>query len=252
MSDIALGMEVSINPQADSTRSMLVRGIVKEVLTSNQDHPHGVKVVLESGDIGRVKEVHTSVSPNVSSPDSHSINNLLAKGEDHFVELKTSAFWSKYLSPEKLEKTDSHEVKQHGRRASAFIIAKSIAGFSNADGGHLFIGIKENKQTDSLEFTGIKSEFSKLTDQSVDGYRRALIDDVIKPYLPSFFMHRINDHVRMDFPTVEGNMICYLEILKSKQEIFVTSKKDQFFVRIEASTREIQGAEIVQYCKSRF
>ena len=41
----------------DQPTGTLTEGVVKEILTRSPHHPHGIKVRLESGDVGRVKEV---------------------------------------------------------------------------------------------------------------------------------------------------------------------------------------------------
>lgn len=51
------GVEVDIILKKDQGSAKLTRGLVKEVLTSSSFHPHGIKVRLVSGDVGRVQEV---------------------------------------------------------------------------------------------------------------------------------------------------------------------------------------------------
>lgn len=41
----------------DQQNGTLTRGIVKDVLTNSSTHPHGIKVRLEDGSVGRVKEI---------------------------------------------------------------------------------------------------------------------------------------------------------------------------------------------------
>jgi uncharacterized repeat protein (TIGR03833 family) len=41
----------------DQRSGKLTRGVVKDILTKSPTHPHGIKVRLESGEIGRVKEI---------------------------------------------------------------------------------------------------------------------------------------------------------------------------------------------------
>ena len=53
--DISVGQNVEINPRDDRTRLKRVSGIVAEVLTKNINHPHGILVKLETGEVGRVK-----------------------------------------------------------------------------------------------------------------------------------------------------------------------------------------------------
>ena len=56
-SDIKPGARVSIVLKKDQRTGKRTEGIVKDVLTSSPVHPHGIKVRLETGDVGRVKEI---------------------------------------------------------------------------------------------------------------------------------------------------------------------------------------------------
>lgn len=56
-SDIKPGLRVAIVLKKDQRTGKLTEGVVKDILTSSPMHPHGIKVRLEIGDIGRVKEI---------------------------------------------------------------------------------------------------------------------------------------------------------------------------------------------------
>jgi len=56
-SDIRRGLRVSIVLKKDQRTGKLTEGTVKDILTNSPVHPHGIKVRLESGEIGRVKEI---------------------------------------------------------------------------------------------------------------------------------------------------------------------------------------------------
>ena len=56
-SHIKPGMMVLIVLKKDQPTGKLTKGIVKDILTSSATHPHGIKVRLVSGEVGRVKEV---------------------------------------------------------------------------------------------------------------------------------------------------------------------------------------------------
>jgi uncharacterized repeat protein (TIGR03833 family) len=56
-SDIRPGARVRIVLKKDQASGFLTEGIVKNILTNSPTHPHGIKVRLESGEVGRVKEV---------------------------------------------------------------------------------------------------------------------------------------------------------------------------------------------------
>jgi len=51
------GMTVLIVLKQDQATGKLTKGIVKDILTKSPTHPHGIKVRLESGAVGRVKEI---------------------------------------------------------------------------------------------------------------------------------------------------------------------------------------------------
>ncbi|AFL68864.1 YwbE family protein [Sulfurospirillum barnesii] len=56
-SSITKGLKIKIVLKADQRTGKLIEGIVKDILTNSPTHPHGIKVRLESGEVGRVKEV---------------------------------------------------------------------------------------------------------------------------------------------------------------------------------------------------
>ena len=55
--DVKIGMLVKIVMKEDQRTGELTEGIVKDILTESPKHPHGIKVRLESDEVGRVKEV---------------------------------------------------------------------------------------------------------------------------------------------------------------------------------------------------
>jgi len=56
-SNIRPGCRVTIVQKQDQPTGRLTEGIVRDILTKSSTHPHGIKVRLESGEVGRVKEV---------------------------------------------------------------------------------------------------------------------------------------------------------------------------------------------------
>ena len=54
---ITQGIKVRIVLKADQRSGKLTEGIVKDILTNSPTHPHGIKVRLMSGKVGRVKEI---------------------------------------------------------------------------------------------------------------------------------------------------------------------------------------------------
>ncbi|MEM6633879.1 MAG: YwbE family protein [Bacteroidota bacterium] len=56
-SAIQIGAEVDIVLKQDQRSGKLTRGFVKRILTKSSQHPHGIKVMLETGEVGRVKHI---------------------------------------------------------------------------------------------------------------------------------------------------------------------------------------------------
>ncbi len=57
--DIRKGMTVKVVKKEHQRTGQLTQGVVKDLLTKSPTHPHGIKVRLESGVVGRVKEILT-------------------------------------------------------------------------------------------------------------------------------------------------------------------------------------------------
>ena len=56
-SNIHIGAQVDIVLKQDQPTGALTRGRVKQIFTKSQSHPHGIKVMLEDGKVGRVKAI---------------------------------------------------------------------------------------------------------------------------------------------------------------------------------------------------
>ncbi len=56
-SDIRPGLMVDIVLKKDQRTGRLTQGVVKDILTNSPTHPHGIKVRLEDGQVGRVQQI---------------------------------------------------------------------------------------------------------------------------------------------------------------------------------------------------
>lgn len=55
--DINIGSRVKIVLKKDQPTGKLTQGVVARILTKSSQHPHGIKVMLEDGQVGRVQEI---------------------------------------------------------------------------------------------------------------------------------------------------------------------------------------------------
>ncbi len=55
--DVKVGLKVNIVLKTDQRTGKLTQGVVKDILTNSPTHPHGIKVRLQNGDVGRVQQI---------------------------------------------------------------------------------------------------------------------------------------------------------------------------------------------------
>lgn len=61
--NIRPGLRVRVVEKQNQQTGKLTEGIVQKILTKSPDHPHGIKVMLDNGIVGRVKEIVGSTTP---------------------------------------------------------------------------------------------------------------------------------------------------------------------------------------------
>ena len=59
--DVRVGLKVSIVLKQDQRSGKLTEGVVRDILTKSATHPHGIKVRLENGLVGRVKSIQAAI-----------------------------------------------------------------------------------------------------------------------------------------------------------------------------------------------
>jgi len=57
LSAIAIGDLVEVVEKHNQSSGELTQGLVKRILTKSKNHPHGIKVMLDTGEVGRVKKI---------------------------------------------------------------------------------------------------------------------------------------------------------------------------------------------------
>lgn len=55
--NVNIGLRVKVVQKQDQRSGALTEGVVSKILTKSSTHPHGIKVMLETGVVGRVKEI---------------------------------------------------------------------------------------------------------------------------------------------------------------------------------------------------
>ena len=223
---------------------MMIGGILFQALLF-------VGIAAGSGYVLRIRKLSLYTVPE---EDASAIQAMIRTGENDHVEFKLQSLWSADLDKDHISTNESVEVRKYRTNASKFIIARSIAGFLNTDGGDLVIGIREDRIHNSITVVGIENDYPKLNeeDRNPDGYRRMLVDAVIRKYLLEVY-DTASRFIHISFPVVSGRTLCHLHITPSDKPVFVDSGNEEiFFVRIDASTRAITGKTLIRYTLTRF
>jgi hypothetical protein len=160
---------------------------------------------------------------------------LIAMGENHGVELKATLRWD-----QRLEKVNK-ELEA--------VILKTIAAFSNRDGGILFIGVADKKEVEGLE-----ADYATLKDPSSDGFELHLLNVVEKAYGTKYAASGL----KISFPVVDDKEICMVEVAAGRAPLYTEvadkngAKSKKFFVRRGNSSAEVPLNEVAEYVKGHF
>lgn len=164
------------------------------------------------------------------------IKKIIEEGENTNVEFKSSLRY------------DSNTEKIN--KALEEVIMKSIAAFSNTEGGRLFIGISNDG-----EILGLEHDYSTLKHANRDFFELHL-RTLIETYYGNAFSA---EGIRIDFVTEDEKDICIVYISKGKEPVYTKitnkqgAKEEKFYIRVGNSSREIANAsEIIAYVKKHF
>jgi uncharacterized repeat protein (TIGR03833 family) len=142
--DVKIGTKVRIVEKRNQNTEILTEGVVKQVLTSSALHPHGIKVLLENGSVGRVKEI----IENKNKPNQEIVNNLikLPLNEDQNTEFKATFRFDLKRFQYTGVSTSNKEVEKS--------ISKTVAAFMNAKEVHYIL---------ELMMTGRYQDLKRIT-----------------------------------------------------------------------------------------
>ncbi len=247
LSNLSKGMEVQIF----TNKGKLVKGRIEEMGSRKEFDTDGIMVVLNTGEVGRVKKI---LSEKIYSEVEH----LIKKGESSKLEFKSDALWSIHKTEKEIKESKSYDLHTYRHKASKVIIARAIAALLNSEGGNLVIGVKEKRDhSNDFEIIGIEEDLDRLKsigkDASKDGYKRMIIDDIIRSYFPPRVYNRLSQYLKIEFEEIDKKILCNIKVKKSEHRIFINLEgRKVFMIRTETESRQIVDEELVDYCMSRF
>lgn len=156
---------------------------------------------------------------------------LNTDAESQYVEFKASARWD--------------IAKTHVNKELERVIAKTIAGFMNAEGGTLLIGVND----DGIP-VGLEHDYKTLKKRNADGYELFLIG-LISRYLGKEYCRNVEiSFFNPDkFPDKE---VCIIRVEPSDTPIFIEQLDQALFVRTGNNTQKLNTREAIDYIKTRF
>jgi uncharacterized repeat protein (TIGR03833 family) len=236
---IKIRSNVAIEKKEDQGTGKLTEGIVKTKLTSSNIHPHGIKVELEDGNVGRVKKILFDLSSETktTSDSIPKTDMTIPKEEDSSNELKSSF----RTDIDRLTKGDGKIVSSKSVEKE---ISITISAMANKEGGQLFIGINDNG-----EVLGLDSDYELLNNPNDDKFQR-IIWQSIQNYVGNMTFVS-----KLDMTLIEKNpkKICVITIPKSNEPIFVNDNNNQeSYVRVGTRSEKFTPQDFLKYCKTRF
>lgn len=171
---------------------------------------------------------------NYQSVDMDVLEMIMA-GENSQVEFKTTLRY------------DMRENKINKKLEE--VVLKTLAAFSNGQGGTLIMGV-----TDELEVIGLENDFNTLNSATKDEFELHLRNLVNHAYGIEF----ATNNLKVTFPEVNDTEICVVEIKQGLRPIYTEvtdkngGKSKKFYVRSGNSSQEMDITEVSQYFNQRF
>jgi hypothetical protein len=124
-----------------------------------------------------------------------------------------------------------------------YVVAKTIAGFLNSDGGKLIIGVDDEEK-----ILGIQRDFNTLQKKNKDGFELHL-RQLIKKYLGNTF----EKYIKISFSKTGEEIVCLINVLRSSKPVFVSFEGEEyFFVRNGNATIPKNRKEQSEYEKEHW
>jgi hypothetical protein len=174
--------------------------------------------------------INEFIARDEALPGVVDLESLLAEGEGEKVEFKASARW------------DFREGRYN--RSLEFVIAKTIAGFMNAKGGLLAIGVDDDGKV-----VGLEADYGTLSKRpDRDGYQQFIVNLV-----SGSIGKEACAFLSVSFYPDHGREVCLVRAEPAASPVYVRDgQQTRFYVRNGNTTQELGAQESVSYVKSRW
>jgi len=212
-------------------QSPLDRIMDHATLILEHDNGRETRIHNVSGYEDYAEIIKQTIENNVKKPiHARSLQVLLKEGEGLFLEFKQT------LRYDLRRQCVSKDVERS--------VIKAVAGFMNADGGTLVIGVN-----DEGKVTGLKNDYETLAKKNRDGFENH-VNMLVKTMLGIKFANYI--HCRFDY--FDDNEACIISVDQSHKPAYIHNGdgKEEFFVRMGNSTQPFSMSEAEEYIKTRW
>ncbi|MDD4439238.1 MAG: DUF262 domain-containing protein [Tissierellia bacterium] len=171
-----------------------------------------------------INQFMSSLLHEMPPKKEETLEDYLAHGEDATVEFKSTCRWD--LNTEQVN------------AALQKVIAKSIAGFLNTQGGVLLIGV-----SDDGSIIGIENDINSLKRRDRDGFQQALTQSITN-YLGAEFCRNI----QISFAERDKKTVCIVKVESSPRPVFLEDRGEkEFYIRFGNTTRPLDIEEANKY-----
>jgi|688.fasta_scaffold63509_2 hypothetical protein len=184
---------------------------------------------------GQFNEFLNNITTTSEESLSMNVEELINQGENSSLELKTTLRWDL-------------KTKQVNKKLED-VVLKTIAAFSNGEGGTLIIGVN-----DDGEIEGLHHDYATLNSGDKDKFEIHFRNLINKEYGVEF----ATNNLKITFPEVNEKEICMIEIKAGLKPIYTSAadsnsnKVQKFYVRSGNSSQEISLSEIAEFLSKRF
>ncbi|MFA6295198.1 MAG: RNA-binding domain-containing protein [Candidatus Paceibacterota bacterium] len=213
------------------TQSLLDRLMNHATIILEHDNGRVTKIQNVYGYEEYADVIKQTIDNSLKKPiHSRSLQMFLKEGEGLFLEYKQT------LRYDIRRECVSKDVERS--------VMKTIAGFMNADGGTLIIGVD-----DESKVTGLKNDYETLAKKNRDGFENHL-NNLIKTMIGVKFANYI--HTRFDY--FNDHEACIISVDPSHKPAYLQNAegKEEFFVRTGNSTQPFSMSEAEEYIKTRW
>ncbi|MFB6273421.1 MAG: DUF262 domain-containing protein [Salinibacter sp.] len=152
------------------------------------------------------------------------VEQLIPMGESTALEFKSTLRW------------DLREAQVNKKLEK--VIAKSVAGFLNAEGGTLLIGVADNGTV-----LGLEDDLASLGRSDLDGFQQKVLQ-VLENFIGSEFLQFVEPR----YEQAQGKTVCAIEVDRSPQPIFIhDGDQTEFYVRTGNTTRPLDTQSAHDY-----